>query len=187
MDSPTAMLLEEQVGCTFHRVCMKDASTWMLPLEMERCWKKKQSKCFSNVCTIRGFVLFQGSTPAYRKWKTADTLQLDPAGKKKFTPYAVIQSEEAWTLPVSSQVKMNIYVFARFLLCFLALKDWKSRPKIFLPVFTPAFVISVTFTFSSWNPPVPLFPCKLIAVRCVQFISNNINPKPTGQSDAKHF
>lgn len=38
-DPPTAMLLDEQVGWTFHRVCMKEASTWMLSLEFERCWK----------------------------------------------------------------------------------------------------------------------------------------------------
>lgn len=41
MNLPTAMLLEEQVGWMFHRVCMKDASTWLLPLEMERCCKRE--------------------------------------------------------------------------------------------------------------------------------------------------
>lgn len=25
----------------FHRVCMKEASTWLLPLEMERCCKRE--------------------------------------------------------------------------------------------------------------------------------------------------
>lgn len=39
LNLPTAMLLEEQVGWTFHRVCMKEASTWMLPLHIERCCK----------------------------------------------------------------------------------------------------------------------------------------------------
>lgn len=31
------MLLPEQMGWTFHRVCIKEASTWMLPLEMDKC------------------------------------------------------------------------------------------------------------------------------------------------------
>ena len=34
---PTATLLPEQVGWTFHNVCMKEASTWILPLDMDRC------------------------------------------------------------------------------------------------------------------------------------------------------
>lgn len=38
--SPSAMLLPEQVGWTFHNVCMKDASTWMCPLEMDRCCER---------------------------------------------------------------------------------------------------------------------------------------------------
>lgn len=41
MNLPTAMLPEEQVGWMFHRVCMKEASTWELPLAMERCCKKR--------------------------------------------------------------------------------------------------------------------------------------------------
>lgn len=41
--SPTAMLLDEQVGWMFHRVCMKEASTWVHPLEMERCCKAHTS------------------------------------------------------------------------------------------------------------------------------------------------
>lgn len=35
------MLLPEQMGWTFHRVCMKEASTWMLPLEMDKCCRKE--------------------------------------------------------------------------------------------------------------------------------------------------
>lgn len=35
--SPTAMFPDEQVGWMFHKVCMKEASTWVLPLEMDRC------------------------------------------------------------------------------------------------------------------------------------------------------
>lgn len=35
--SPTAMLPDEQVGWMFHKVCMKEASTWVLLLEMDRC------------------------------------------------------------------------------------------------------------------------------------------------------
>lgn len=31
------MLLPEQMGWTFHRVCIKEASTWMLPLEIDKC------------------------------------------------------------------------------------------------------------------------------------------------------
>lgn len=38
---PTAMLPDEQVGWMFHRVCMKEASTWVLPLEIERCCKRE--------------------------------------------------------------------------------------------------------------------------------------------------
>lgn len=34
---PSSTLLPEQVGWTFHSVCMKDTSTWMLPLDMDRC------------------------------------------------------------------------------------------------------------------------------------------------------
>lgn len=43
MNLPTAMLPEEQVGWMFHRVCMKEASTWQLPLAMERCCKTEAS------------------------------------------------------------------------------------------------------------------------------------------------
>lgn len=35
------MLLPEQMGWTFHRVCMKEASTWILPLEMDKCCRKE--------------------------------------------------------------------------------------------------------------------------------------------------
>lgn len=38
---PSSMLLPEQMGWTFHRVCMKEASTWMLPLEMDKCCRKE--------------------------------------------------------------------------------------------------------------------------------------------------
>lgn len=31
------MLLPEQMRWTFHRVCIKEASTWMLPLEIDKC------------------------------------------------------------------------------------------------------------------------------------------------------
>lgn len=41
MNLPTARLTEEQVGWTFHRVCMKEASTWTLPLDIERCCKRE--------------------------------------------------------------------------------------------------------------------------------------------------
>lgn len=34
---PSSMLLPEQMGWTFHRVCIKEASTWMLPLEIDKC------------------------------------------------------------------------------------------------------------------------------------------------------
>lgn len=37
------MLLPEQMGWTFHRVCMKEASTWMLPLEMDKCCRKERN------------------------------------------------------------------------------------------------------------------------------------------------
>lgn len=37
---PTAMLPEEQVGWMFHSVCMKDASTWLVPLAIERCCER---------------------------------------------------------------------------------------------------------------------------------------------------
>lgn len=41
LNLPTAMLPEEQVGWMFHRVCMKEASTWVLPLQIERCCKRE--------------------------------------------------------------------------------------------------------------------------------------------------
>lgn len=34
---PSSMLLPEHMGWTFHRVCIKEASTWMLPLEIDKC------------------------------------------------------------------------------------------------------------------------------------------------------
>lgn len=40
------MLPAEQVGWMFHRVCIKEASTWMPPFEIERCWNRgKASFC----------------------------------------------------------------------------------------------------------------------------------------------
>lgn len=44
------MLLPEQMGWTFHRVCMKEASTWMLPLEMDKCCRKEHIQ-LSLLCT----------------------------------------------------------------------------------------------------------------------------------------
>lgn len=47
---PSSMLLPEQMGWTFHRVCMKEASTWMLPLEMDKCCRKEHIQ-LSLLCT----------------------------------------------------------------------------------------------------------------------------------------
>lgn len=48
-DAPSSTLLPEQMGCTFHSVCMKDASTWMLPLDMDRCCGGMQVSLWQHI------------------------------------------------------------------------------------------------------------------------------------------
>lgn len=42
--TPSSMLLPEQVGCTFQSVCIKEASTCMLPFDMERCCSRNRNE-----------------------------------------------------------------------------------------------------------------------------------------------
>lgn len=44
LNLPTVMLPEEQVGWMFHRVCMKEASTCELPLQVDRCCKTHRQR-----------------------------------------------------------------------------------------------------------------------------------------------
>lgn len=53
------MLLPEQMGWTFHRVCMKEASTWMLPLEMDKCCRRK-----GNIVYLFAYIHTSDSTGA---------------------------------------------------------------------------------------------------------------------------
>lgn len=58
---PSSMLLPEQMGWTFHRVCMKEASTWMLPLEMDKC-------CGKEGKITHGFYLFAYINTRHSAW-----------------------------------------------------------------------------------------------------------------------
>lgn len=62
------------MGWTFHRVCMKEASTWMLPLEMDKCCRKEGKRiCSVHWLACSTLVTFRGrQTIRGQRWKQLD-------------------------------------------------------------------------------------------------------------------